>query len=112
LRNKQAGNNIENVLIIGGTRFSGLYLWKELYDRVSAPALSNDTSISLINHFCILQGYSVTLFNRGKTALAKVPGETDATFQHRLSETQFITGDRSNQEVIFVYHMYVSLARR
>lgn len=24
----------KRVLIIGGTRFSGLYLWKELYDRV------------------------------------------------------------------------------
>jgi hypothetical protein len=46
-----------------------------------------------------VQGYSVTLFNRGKTALAKVPGETEATFQHRLSEAQFISGDRNNQEV-------------
>jgi len=26
----------KKVLIIGGTRFSGLYLWKELYDRVSS----------------------------------------------------------------------------
>ena len=24
----------KKVLIIGGTRFSGLYLWKELHDRV------------------------------------------------------------------------------
>jgi hypothetical protein len=26
----------KNVLIIGGTRFSGLYLFKELHDRVRA----------------------------------------------------------------------------
>jgi len=30
----------KKVLIIGGTRFSGLYLWKELYDRVSSAFLT------------------------------------------------------------------------
>ena len=27
---------MESVLLIGGTRFSGLYLWKELHKRVSS----------------------------------------------------------------------------
>ena len=38
----------------------------------------------------------MTLFNRGKTALKKIPGETDEGFQKRLKETEFIHGDRTN----------------
>lgn len=64
----------KNVLIVGGTRFSGLYLWEELHKR----------------------GHSVTLYNRGKTALKKIPGESDAQFDTRVKETQFIKGDRKD----------------
>ena len=67
--------SMSNVLIVGGTRFSGLYLWKELHAR----------------------GHSVTLFNRGKTALEKLPGrETDEEFDARVKATTFITGDRKD----------------
>jgi nucleoside-diphosphate-sugar epimerase len=64
----------KNVLIVGGTRFSGLYLWKELHNR----------------------GHNVALFNRGKTSLRKCPRESDDDFEKRKSETTFITGDRKD----------------
>lgn len=62
----------KSCLIVGGTRFSGLYLWKELVDR----------------------GHQVTLYNRGKTALKKLPRETDEAFEDRKSKTNFISGNR------------------
>jgi nucleoside-diphosphate-sugar epimerase len=64
----------KEVLIVGGTRFSGLYLWEELHKR----------------------GHSVTLFNRGKTALKKLPGESDSQFEQRKRDTTFIQGDRKD----------------
>ena len=64
--------DMKKVLIVGGTRFSGLYLWKELFDR----------------------GHDLTLYNRGKYALKKVPKETDADFETRKAATRFIKGDR------------------
>ena len=63
----------KKVLLVGGTRFSGLYLWKELQDR----------------------GHDVTLFNRGKTALRKTPRETEEEFEVRKAKTTFIAGDTS-----------------
>lgn len=66
----------KNVLIIGGSRFSGLYLWKELHDR----------------------GHQVTLYNRGKTALKKLPSETEESFADRQSKTKYIKGDRTNAD--------------
>ena len=66
----------KSVLLIGGTRFSGLYLWKELHTR----------------------GHKVTLFNRGKTALKPLPTECDADFNLRVSETTFIKGDRQSKD--------------
>lgn len=66
----------KKVLIVGGTRFSGLYLWKELHQR----------------------GHSVTLFNRGKTPLKKLPKETDEEFETRSKATNYIKGDRKNPE--------------
>eukprot|EP01041_Mallomonas_annulata_P012462 gene12462-26212_t len=66
----------KKVLIIGGTRFSGLYLWKELHNR----------------------GHSITLFNRGKSKITKLPKETDAEFESRLSATKFINGNRQVPE--------------
>ena len=66
----------QKVLIIGGTRFSGNYLWKELVDR----------------------GHSVTLYNRGKTDPVAVPGESEADFERRVSQTDFIVGDRKDAQ--------------
>lgn len=64
----------KKVLLIGGTRFSGLYLWKELLDR----------------------GHSVTLFNRGKTEIPHIRGESDDEFNLRKTNTNYIQGDRKN----------------
>jgi len=66
----------KDVLIIGGTRFSGLYLWKELYDR----------------------GHKVTIFNRGKTSLKPLRGESDEDFQTRKSAASYVNGDRKIAE--------------
>jgi len=65
-----------NVLIIGGTRFSGAFLWKELYDR----------------------GHSVTVYNRGKTAPQPIARESDEAFQARLASATFLKGDRKDPE--------------
>lgn len=62
----------KKVLIVGGTRFSGLYLWKELHER----------------------GHQVTLYNRGKTALQKIPTETEEAFATRVKDTKFVKGNR------------------
>lgn len=64
----------KSVLIIGGTRFSGLYLWKELDER----------------------GHKVTLLNRGKTAPQKLPSENEEQFENRMKRASFLTGDRTN----------------
>ena len=66
----------KSVLLVGGTRFSGLYLWRELYKR----------------------GHRVTLFNRGKTEIKKIPTETDAEFIDRKANARFILGDRQDIE--------------
>jgi len=66
----------ENVLIIGGTRFSGAYLWKELQDR----------------------GHHVTLYNRGKTSAKAIPGESEADFEKRKASTTYLKGDRTDPE--------------
>ena len=63
-----------DVLIIGGSRFSGNYLWKELHER----------------------GHKVTLFNRGKTALKPIRGETTDAFAHRKSTANYVVGDRKD----------------
>merc|ERR1711871_564525 len=68
----------KKVLVIGGTRFSGLYLWKELVDR----------------------GHDVTLYNRGKTEIPRIRGESDAEFEMRKSQTHYISGDRKDPEEI------------
>ena len=64
----------KKVLLVGGTRFSGLYLWKELQDR----------------------GHEVSMFNRGKTPVRKTPRETDEEFDARCKATKFIAGDRKD----------------
>jgi nucleoside-diphosphate-sugar epimerase len=68
--------NALNVLIIGGTRFSGASLWKELHDR----------------------GHDVTLYNRGKTSPKPVARESESDFQARLSAASFLKGDRKDPQ--------------
>jgi nucleoside-diphosphate-sugar epimerase len=63
----------KNVLIVGGTRFSGLYLWRELHKR----------------------GHKITLFNRGITEIVKLPSETDDEFIDRKQQARYIKGDRT-----------------
>ncbi len=65
-----------NVLVIGGTRFSGAYLWKELYDR----------------------GHHVTVYNRGKTDPKPVVRETEEAFQARIAASSSLKGDRQDPE--------------
>lgn len=67
-----------NVLIIGGTRFSGAALWKELYDR----------------------GHQVTVYNRGKTPPSVVAPhrETMAELEARVRAATFLKGDRQDPE--------------
>jgi nucleoside-diphosphate-sugar epimerase len=67
------------VLIIGGTRFSGASLWKELHSR----------------------GCEVTVYNRGKTAPKPVMGhESQADFEERLAAAAFLEGDRTDQQAM------------
>lgn len=70
----------KKALVIGGTRFSGLYLVHELHAR----------------------GCQVTLFNRGSKTVddpaLKVPGEPDADFAARAAKTSLIVGDRTDPE--------------
>ncbi|KAL3915462.1 MAG: hypothetical protein SGILL_005641 [Bacillariaceae sp.] len=65
-----------NVLVIGGTRFSGAYLWKELYDR----------------------GHDVTVYNRGKTSPKSVARESDDALQARIAAATSLQGDRKSPE--------------
>lgn len=69
-------SNSKRVLLIGGTRFSGLYLWKELHKR----------------------GHQVTLFNRGKTALKPLSKESQEAFTKRIADTKFMKGNRQVKE--------------
>lgn len=68
------------ILIIGGTRFTGLSLWKELYDR----------------------GYNdITLYNRGKTPNKQIKNcglhkEDIESYNKRIQNTKFIIGNRQN----------------
>lgn len=70
------GAKAYNVLLIGGTRFSGAALWKELHER----------------------GHSVTLYNRGKTTPAPLTRETPEAFEARLAAATFLKGDRKSAE--------------
>lgn len=65
-----------NVLIIGGTRFSGASLWKELYDR----------------------GHAVTVYNRGKTPPKPVARESAQAFEARVAAASFLQGDRKDPQ--------------
>jgi len=67
-----------NVLLIGGTRFSGAYLWSELHKR----------------------GHSVTVYNRGKTAPKPVVRESESEFNARVDGADYLVGDRTDAEQI------------
>ncbi|CAN0402725.1 unnamed protein product [Ascophyllum nodosum] len=67
----------KRVLVVGGTRFSGLYLTRELH----------------------LRGHEVVLYNRGKTENKQLPGESDASYAKRCEEVKTIVGDRKDPEV-------------
>jgi nucleoside-diphosphate-sugar epimerase len=70
-----SSNNKNKVLIIGGTRFSGASLWKELHSR----------------------GCDVTVYNRGKTPASPVKAhESRADFDVRLAAAGFLKGDRTD----------------
>ncbi|CDF35251.1 similar to mRNA binding protein CSP41 precursor [Chondrus crispus] len=72
----------KRVLVIGGTRFSGLYLVHELANR----------------------GANVVVLNRGSKPVGdpslKVPGETDEHFKERNDRTTQIVADRTDAEAL------------
>ncbi|CAB1098551.1 unnamed protein product [Ectocarpus sp. CCAP 1310/34] len=72
-----AAEGKQRVLVIGGTRFSGLYLTKELHSR----------------------GHEVVLYNRGQTANKQLPCESDAEYAKRMEDVKTIVGDRKDPEV-------------
>jgi nucleoside-diphosphate-sugar epimerase len=76
LSSTSSNHNPAKVLIIGGTRFSGASLWKELHHR----------------------GCDVTVYNRGKTTPKPVTGghESQADFEIRLTSAAFLKGDRTD----------------
>ena len=73
-----ASTQAYNVLIIGGTRFSGASLWKELHDR----------------------GHSVTVYNRGKTAPKPVARESGEAFEARIQAAKYLKGDRKETQAL------------
>lgn len=72
----------KRILVIGGTRFSGLYLVHELANR----------------------GAHVFILNRGSKPIGdaslKVPGETDDHFAERNSRTTSIIADRTDPDAL------------
>lgn len=72
----------KRVLVIGGTRFSGLYLVHELANR----------------------GAEIVILNRGSREIGdpslKVPGESDEHFKERNSRTSSITVDRTDGDAL------------
>ncbi|CAN0158504.1 unnamed protein product, partial [Ectocarpus fasciculatus] len=72
-----AAEGKQRVLVIGGTRFSGLYLTKELHSR----------------------GHEVVLYNRGQTANKQLPCESDAEYAKRVEDVKTIVGDRKDPAV-------------
>ncbi|CAN0065354.1 unnamed protein product [Scytosiphon promiscuus] len=71
-----AAEGKQRVLVIGGTRFSGLFLTKELHSR----------------------GHEVVLYNRGKTANKQLPYESDEQYAKRVEDVKTIVGDRKDPE--------------
>lgn len=69
----------KKVLMMGGTRFIGLYLARQLTE----------------------QGHEVTLFTRGKSEIApRIPDDDDASYAAYSSKIKHIAGDRNNAEEV------------
>ncbi|BBM98204.1 hypothetical protein MPTK1_1g11680 [Marchantia polymorpha subsp. ruderalis] len=67
----------KNILMLGGTRFIGLFLARLL----------------------VKEGHQVTLFTRGKAAVtSQLPGETDEEYAAYSSQVKHIKGDRQDFE--------------
>ncbi|GAQ80040.1 chloroplast stem-loop-binding protein [Klebsormidium nitens] len=74
-----ASGEPKKILMMGGTRFIGLYLARLL----------------------VKAGHEVTLFTRGKTAVtSQLPGESDADYKEYESKVKHIKGDRSDPELV------------
>jgi nucleoside-diphosphate-sugar epimerase len=70
-----SGGESKNILIMGGTRFIGLFLARQL----------------------VAAGHQVTLFTRGKAPVTKqLPGESDEEFSVYSSKVKHIQGDRQD----------------
>uniref|UniRef100_A0A7S3RA08 NAD-dependent epimerase/dehydratase domain-containing protein n=1 Tax=Dunaliella tertiolecta TaxID=3047 RepID=A0A7S3RA08_DUNTE len=73
----QASVDSKKILMMGGTRFIGLYLARQLVE----------------------QGHDVTLFTRGKKAVtSQIPDDTPESFREFASKVHHISGDRQDFE--------------
>ncbi|CAM6092986.1 unnamed protein product [Calypogeia fissa] len=74
-----AKEEVKDILILGGTRFIGLFLARLL----------------------VKEGYSVTLLTRGKSPVTKqLPGETDEEYAAYSSQVKHIKADRQDFEAL------------
>lgn len=74
-----AASDSKNILVMGGTRFIGLFLSRQL----------------------IKEGHQVTLFTRGKAPITKqLPGESDAEYAEFSSKVLHLKGDRQDFDFV------------
>ncbi|CAL4899668.1 unnamed protein product [Urochloa decumbens] len=74
-----AAADSKNILVMGGTRFIGVFLSRLL----------------------IKEGHQVTLFTRGKAPITQqLPGESDAEYAEFSSKVQHLKGDRMDFEFV------------
>ncbi|CAI0382086.1 unnamed protein product [Linum tenue] len=74
-----ASNSSKNILIMGGTRFIGIFLSRLL----------------------VKEGHQVTLFTRGKAPIAQqLPGESDQDFADFSSKILHLKGDRKDSDFV------------
>uniref|UniRef100_A0ACD5WB55 Uncharacterized protein n=1 Tax=Avena sativa TaxID=4498 RepID=A0ACD5WB55_AVESA len=74
-----AAADSKNILVMGGTRFIGLFLSRQL----------------------IKEGHQVTLFTRGKAPITKqLPGESDAEYAEFSSKVLHLKGDRQDFDFV------------
>lgn len=74
-----AAADAKNILVMGGTRFIGLFLSRQL----------------------IKEGHQVTLFTRGKAPITQqLPGESDAEYAEFSSKVLHLKGDRQDFDFV------------
>lgn len=74
-----AAQEPKKILMMGGTRFIGLYLARQLVEA----------------------GHDVTLFTRGKKAItSQIADDTDDSYKHFASKIKHISGDRMDFEAV------------